>query len=236
MEAIFGLALEGYWKRDHKTKYKITNDVGYTESESLQRYFINYNKFPSIEKKALKFTKGKILDVGCGAGRHVLYLQKKGLDITGIDSSKLAISVCRQRGCKSVVAQDIFKFKNKTFDTILLFGNNIGIGGNLNGVKRLLKKLRSLAKKGSILMLNSIDVKITKNVEYFAYHKRNLKLGRYIGQVKLKLGYKNKFSKWFNWVHIDSQTLKKIALESKWKMEKMFNEKNGEYVMVLKSV
>src|SRR3989338_8451904 len=142
MEAIFGLALEGYWKRDHKTKYKITNDVGYTESESLQRYFINYNKFPSIEKKALKFSKGKILDVGCGAGRHVIYLQNKKFDITGIDSSKLAIKVCKERGCKKVIVGDILKFKNKTFDTFLLLGNNIGIGGNLNGVKKLLKKLR----------------------------------------------------------------------------------------------
>ena len=31
------------------------------------------------EKKAIKYARGRVLDIGCGAGRHALYLQDKGL-------------------------------------------------------------------------------------------------------------------------------------------------------------
>ena len=238
MQDIFGLALYSYWKGNHKTKYKIINDVSHIESDSLQRYFITYNKFPLIEKKALKHAKGKILDVGCGAGRHIIYFQNKKFDIIGVDSSKLAVKVCKERGCRNVIVSNILnlKLKNKSFDTILLFGNNIGIGGNLNGIKKLLKKLRSLAKKDGLLLLSSFDVKATKDKKYFSYHKRNLELGRHIGQLKLRLGYKNKFSDWFNWIHIEPHTLKKIASECKWKSERTYKGKNGRYAMVLRAV
>jgi 2-polyprenyl-3-methyl-5-hydroxy-6-metoxy-1,4-benzoquinol methylase len=38
----------------------------------------------------MQFVKGRVLDVGCGAGRHSLYLQEKGFDVLGTDISPLA--------------------------------------------------------------------------------------------------------------------------------------------------
>ena len=103
-------------------------------------------------------------------------------------------------------------------------------------VRKLLKKLRSLAKKDGILIFTSINVKTTKNAKYFAYHKRNMKLAKYIGQLKLRLIYKKKSSKWFDWVHIEPDAAKKIALESNWKMERIIRGKNGRYAMLLRAI
>jgi 2-polyprenyl-3-methyl-5-hydroxy-6-metoxy-1,4-benzoquinol methylase len=46
-------------------------------------YFAKYKDWSPIEKKAIAYARGRVLDVGCGAGKHALYLQKKGLDVTG---------------------------------------------------------------------------------------------------------------------------------------------------------
>ena len=104
---IFGKALYDYWRGDHKTKGFYVRDDGLRSNCDLGNYFLQYPDFLDIEKKALKFSKGKILDIGCGAGRHVLYLQNKGFDILGIDSSKSAIDVCKGRGCKKCKVMDI---------------------------------------------------------------------------------------------------------------------------------
>ena len=63
-------------------------------------YFSEYENWHTIEKKAMVFVKGKVLDIGCGVGRHSLYLQKKGFDVLGIDNSPLAIKVSKLRGVK----------------------------------------------------------------------------------------------------------------------------------------
>ncbi|WP_442590629.1 class I SAM-dependent methyltransferase [Pedobacter sp. AW31-3R] len=38
----------------------------------------------------------RILDIACGRGRHAIYLQKKGFDVTGIDLSEQNIKYARQ--------------------------------------------------------------------------------------------------------------------------------------------
>jgi len=82
----------------------------------------------------MEFVKGRVLDIGCGAGRHSLYLQKKGFDVLGIDSSPLAIKVCKLRGLEKakVMAIEDINFKPDSFDRIIMMGNNFGLFGSFN--------------------------------------------------------------------------------------------------------
>jgi 2-polyprenyl-3-methyl-5-hydroxy-6-metoxy-1,4-benzoquinol methylase len=52
------------------------------------------------ETKAFSHMRGRVLDIGFGAGRIAIYLQKKGFDVLGIDVSPFAILVCKLRGLR----------------------------------------------------------------------------------------------------------------------------------------
>ncbi|MCB9292848.1 MAG: class I SAM-dependent methyltransferase [Lewinellaceae bacterium] len=107
MKDVFGQALYNYWKGDRRTSQIIRRDDGLV-TEFSQKFFFA-KKFYPTEKAVTPLIKGKILDVGCGAGRHVLHFQKRGFNITGIDISPLAIQACKERGCEKVQVMDIFQ-------------------------------------------------------------------------------------------------------------------------------
>ena len=70
-------------------------------TEGPAAYFAEFKDWPKIQKQAIKFAKGKVLDIGAGAGRVSLYLQKQGFDVTAIDNSPLAIKVCKKTRSKT---------------------------------------------------------------------------------------------------------------------------------------
>lgn len=80
----------------------VERDDGFiAASDWPKRYFQDFNAWAGHERQAMRFVHGShALDVGCGAGRVSLYLQRRGLRVTAIDNSPLAIRLCRKRGVK----------------------------------------------------------------------------------------------------------------------------------------
>jgi cyclopropane fatty-acyl-phospholipid synthase-like methyltransferase len=103
----------------------------------------------------------KILDVGCGAGSHSLYLQnERNLEVCSIDISPNAIEACNQR-LKNTHVQNILEMdsdnpENK-FDTILLLMNGTGIFGTLKEPP-FFTKLKSLLKPDGQILIDSSDI------------------------------------------------------------------------------
>ena len=145
-------------------------------------YFAEFKDWPNIEKQAIKLAKGKILDIGAGAGRNSLYLQKKGFDVTAIDNSFLAVKVCKKRGLKKAKVLPIEKiniFQPNIFDTIIMFGNNFGLFGSYKKAKTLLKKLYKITSPGALILAESNDVSKTNDPVHLSYHKFNEKRGSF---------------------------------------------------------
>lgn len=233
MKDIFGYALYCYWKGDRKTPHLISRDDDDLDKSSLKIYFTK--KLYPTEKTVVQNVKGKILDVGCGAGRHLLHFQNRGFDITGIDASPAAIKVCKERGCKKAKVMNAFhpKFSPHSFHTILLFGHNIGIGGDLAGAQRLLSNFRKLIKSKGVLLLTTIDVTKTKKKIHQRYHQKNRAAGRYVGEVKIRIEYKDHIGDWFQWLHVEPKVLRRLAEKTGWSIKEIHETKNGEYSAVL---
>src|SRR6266849_1820242 len=137
----------------------VERDDGYIQALPMTLYYGGYRQWPSIEKSAMKYVRGRVLDVGCGAGRHSLYLQKKKLDVLGIDNSPLAVKVSKLRGLKRarVISFEDVSSRLGVFDTVLMMGNNFGLFQSLRKARSLLRKLHEVTGVGARIIAEVRD-------------------------------------------------------------------------------
>ncbi|MBM3256597.1 MAG: class I SAM-dependent methyltransferase [Candidatus Moranbacteria bacterium] len=205
-------------------------------------YFSEYKNWPKHEKEAIKFAKGKVLDIGCGAGRVALFLQNKGLEATGIDNSPLAIKVCKLRGLERVKVlsiNQINKFKPNSFDTIIMFGNNFGLFSSLKKAKSLLKKMQGITSDNALIITESKDPYITDESSFREYHERNKKLGRIPGQMRLRVRFKNYIGDWFDYLMVSKNEMKEILKGTGWKVTKFIDHEDktkGVYIAIIEKL
>ncbi len=199
-------------------------------------YFADFKSWPKIEKQAIKLTKGKVLDIGAGAGRNSLYLQKKGFDVTAIDNSPLAIKVCKKRGIKKAKVLSIEKigtFKPNAFDTVIMFGNNFGLFGSYKKAKILLKKLHKITSQNALILAESNDLYKTDDPAHLFYHKFNEKRGRMPGQLRIRIRFKKYVGDWFDYLLVSKNQMKDILQDTGWKVKKFIDSDKSTYIAVI---
>ncbi|MBI3658968.1 class I SAM-dependent methyltransferase [Candidatus Acetothermia bacterium] len=214
----------------------IERDDGYVDvSLGAANYFQEYKDWPAHQKKAMKYVRGKVLDIGCGAGRHALYLQSKRFDVMGIDQSPLALKVCKLRGLKKTQWVPIEKISAKLgrFDTILMQGNNLGLFGNFEKAHRLLKRLRIITNEHARIVAESRDPYKTDNPFHLSYHRWNRKRSRMSGQIKMRVRYKKYISPWFDYLMVSREEMKKILTGTGWRVKKFIGGKDGMYNAII---
>jgi SAM-dependent methyltransferase len=193
-------------------------------------------EFTPIEKAAIEQCRGRVLDVGAGAGLHSLALQEKGVRVTAIDISASAVQVMARRGVVDVRCADIFEYEGDAFDTVLMMGHGIGMVGTLAGLDRFLARARGLLSEGGQVLLDSLDVRATDDPGNLAYHEANRRAGRYIGEIRLQSEYRGRAGPFYRWLHVDATTLREHAAGAGWKGEVIRQEDNGDYLARLTGV
>ena len=119
MADILGKALMDYHHGNYSEDIKTYSSLDEEDVIPVPYLFRTFDEMPKIEQKALQLARGKVLDIGAGAGSHALYLQKKGLDATALDNSEGCIKVCRERGIESSILSDILAYSGEKYDTLL---------------------------------------------------------------------------------------------------------------------
>ncbi|MFV0539890.1 MAG: class I SAM-dependent methyltransferase [Aestuariibaculum sp.] len=210
MKDLFGKALLDYHNGNYTENLVTSTSISSEDELPLPYLFRNFKAMPKLEQSALNLSKGKILDVGCGAGSHSLYLQEKGLDVTAIDISKGAVKVAKSRGVKKVVLKSVLD-EAETFDTILLLMNGTGIFQETIQVSRYLKHLKSILNPNGQILIDSSDIKYMYEDEDGGFWV-DTNAG-YYGELDYFLNYKGEDELPFKWLYMDFDTLK-IACET----------------------
>lgn len=199
-------------------------------------YFTEYEDWSDLERQAINRAKGRILDVGCGAGRHALYLQKKGFDVTAIDNSPGAIKVCRARGFKEALVRpinDVDRFKRDSFDTILMLGNNFGLFGDRENAKAILGKFARITSSDAKIIAGTRNPYRTGDQDHLAYHKLNKKRGRMAGQIRMRIRYGKIVGEWFDYLFVSPDEMRDILSDTDWHIAELINSEEANYFAVI---
>jgi SAM-dependent methyltransferase len=200
-------------------------------------YSSEYKQCKSAEKQAMKRARGRVLDIGCGAGRHSLYLQEKGLEVTGIDNSPGAIRVCKARGVKKAIMrsiEDISKFKTNSFDTVLMMGNNFGLMASPERAKVLLRELLRITSKDAVLIAGTLNPYGTKNPDHLKYHKFNRRRGRMPGQLTIRARFGTTIGEWFDYLFVSPTEMRQLLKDSGWKIEATMGPTDDRYFAIIR--
>lgn len=230
MKDLFGKAILDYQTNNAPEDLITETTISEEDEMSVAYLFRSYDEMPQMEQKALQLAKGKILDVGCGAGSHSLSLQnERNLAVTSIDISANAINACTLRGLKNAKIQDVMTLENEKYDTILLLMNGAGMCGKLKNIPNFLLKLKSLLNPGGQILLDSSDI-----IYMFDDDEDGGKWipskNEYYGEIVFNISYKGEKEKPFDWMFIDYNTLQNAALDNGFQCELILEGEHYDYL------
>jgi SAM-dependent methyltransferase len=230
MKDLFGKAIFDFYTKNSPEDIITETSISEEDEMSVEYLFRSYNEMPKIEQKALQLAKGKILDVGCGAGSHALSLQnERNLDVTAIDISEKAIETCRLRGIKNTKVENILDFDGEKFDTILLLMNGTGIFGQLKNCNSYLTKLKSLLNPGGQILIDSSDI-----IYMFDEDEDGGKWipseNDYYGELVFNISYKGEKEEPFDWLYLDYNTLQNAAIANDLNCELVLEGEHYDYL------
>lgn len=168
---VYGEALQDYFATGEiPSPLLLHSSYGDIEEMPVDIFFREEEDFTELEFIALSLCDGKVLDVGAGTGVHALYLQQKGFEVEALEISETASHIMKQRGIDTIINDDIFNVKDQKYNTLLFLMNGIGLAGDLEGFRRLLRHAKSLLDDRGQLLFDSSDISYL----YEEYHIKNL--------------------------------------------------------------
>ncbi|WP_278926918.1 bifunctional 2-polyprenyl-6-hydroxyphenol methylase/3-demethylubiquinol 3-O-methyltransferase UbiG [Leyella stercorea] len=201
-----GSAISDYYKNGRAAHLRVLSSMFEEDEMPIAHLFRSEQEMPQLEKRALTLVRGRVLDVGAGAGCHALALQEHGFEVKAIDVSPLSCDVMKARGIEDVECVNLFDTQLQSkFDTILLLMNGTGIAGKLSRLPLLLNRLKELMAEGAQILIDSSDLK-------YIYENEDGSMdidldGNYYGEVDYQMVYKNVKGDSFDWLYVDSTLL-----------------------------
>jgi SAM-dependent methyltransferase len=232
---ILGQALLAYHHGDATATVTVHCNVADDEPLPASYFFRTVLQMPDLERQALDESRGRVLDLGAGAGCHSLELQNRGFEaVKAVDVSAGAVRVMTERGVRTVARHDLFAPLPPTelpYDTILLLMNGLGLTGTLEGLDKFLAHARTLLGPGGQILATSSDVRYLYEDEDGAL-LINLN-GPYYGEVSYTLSYQGQDGEPFPWLFIDAALLQDAAETAGYSAEFIGEDENEQYLVRL---
>jgi SAM-dependent methyltransferase len=188
-------------------------------------FFLTAGEWLWWERELLADVAGPVLDLGCGAGRHSLWLQDRGLDVTGVDISPGAVTVCRERGLRDARLGDLTDPPAASpgtagWGTVLLLCGNLGLAGGWDETRALLRRLHELTAPGAVLVADTVDPTLTDDEEHLAYMRAVQDRQLPVGLVRLRLRHGERVTPWWDQLNVPAGDIAPLVDGTGWDIER----------------
>jgi len=224
-----GNALQAaYFEKRKGLDIQVHSDIAEVDVIPVDWMFRALSEMPKMEVAMLNACRGKVLDVGAGAGCHALALQQKGLKVHALDNSSGAVKVMRAQGVVHVLEENLWNYSDQEYDTILLVMNGIGLAGALSQVDAFFDHLLSLLAPDGQILLDSSDI---------AYFYPDVVVAidgpDYYGHVQYQMEFEGALTEWFPWLYVDLKLLKKYAKQHGLKCKPIAKDDDDSFAVQL---
>jgi SAM-dependent methyltransferase len=213
----------------------IERDDGLINGAPVDHYLAEPDEWQPHDHRALRLVRGHVLDIGSGAGRTAIELQRRGMAVTGLDTSAGAIEISRRRGLRDTVLNtvDAYAGASARYDTFLLLGNNLGLLESTQRAPVLLDALARLSNPGARIIAQGTDPYGTTDPVHVAYHRRNRERGRLGGQLRLRLRYRLLATEWFDYLNCSVEELSALISGTRWRLKSIDDQDRPYYLAVM---
>lgn len=230
VSALRAFALDG----DLDALMVVRDDLGNEEALPVAYYFRGMegrddDPLALLERAALDASRGRVLDVGAGAGSHALALQERGFRVTALEPHEGLMEVLRGRGILDPRTASLAELARagERFDTILLLMNGLGLAGTLEGLPGLLQALAGVLAPGGQVLADSSDL---RGLVEGADDTLRLPDGRYLGDLQFQLEFRGERGDPIPFLFVDPDTLARVAGGEGWKVEVVLGNGEGGYL------
>ena len=227
---IIGNACLDYFRHpDKKLNIEVWSNIAETDIIPVHYLFRPFDEMPPLEQEALKQCRGKILDIGAGAGSHALWLQEQDFDVTALEVSPGCCEVMKKRGVRNILQEDFFSLTEENrYDTLLMLMNGIGIVGTTDRLKEFFTAARKLLKSGGQILVDSSDLRYL-----FLEDDGSILINlndSYYGEVEYRMSYKKQKGRRFPWLFIDDQLMEYHAENNGFRFERITEGNHYDYL------
>lgn len=228
-----GQALLDYHHGQQNAALTVHSNVADEEPLPAAYFFRSLWEMPELERTALEECRGRVLDLGAGAGCHALELQSRGFQVKAVDVSAGAVQVMQDRGVREVACHNLYDaaLTHEKYDTLLMLMNGLGLVGTLEGLERFLKHAPALLAPGGQILATSSDIS-------YLYEDEDGALvfdlnGPYYGEVEYTMSYGNQQGPTFPWLFADPSLVQDYAEEAGFEVEFLGEDDQQQFLVRL---
>lgn len=203
---------------------RVHSDAGPPARMPVGLFFRAGRRLRAVDRAALALARGRVLDVGAGAGALTLALERAGHEVTALELLAGAVRVMRARGVADARLGDVRSFRApRPYDTVLALMNGTAPAGTLAGLAEWLSVLAAPAAPDGQVLIDSTDLRAPGGRVRRAD-------GRYVGELQYQIEYGGAKGPPFPQLFVDGRRLARAARAIGLATEFVWRDRAGAYL------